>query len=1116
MLQLILGSGGSGKTTAIHNAVCQYVTSESEGSCMLIVPEQYSFETERKMLSLLGAKNAQRVEVVSFRRLADFVYRRHGRPQGTVLSDGGRNILMSLALEEVSAELAFYQSYADTEELITMLLSFSKELKLCGISAEDFLQYQPKMEDTTLQTKIHDIGLILSAYEALTAQSYVDPLDDLSRICPIIAEQNLFVGYHVFVDGFKDFTVQELELLQLILRQGQQLTVALCTDHLHDPENGRGLFAPVCKTASTLMHLARENGVKVAAPQQLEPGVRYQAEELAFLERNLFRMERERWTESVEAVQCFQGKNRHDEAVFVAQEIRRLVMEKGYRYRDFAVISRHLQPYRGVLDVAFDRHEIAYFIDDPKEIDSEPIMLAVLSAFRILTSYYNSESIFTYLKTGMVDGFTANEIALLENYTYTWNISGKGWREEWTANPSGFANGFSEEEQAELELLNQLREKLITPLQQFAVALQDKTGREISAAIYDFLLSIGADQCVLRMAEKLRVMDRFALAEEQLRLWELLMAVLDQMALILHDTAVSKERYASLFQLVLKSSEIAGIPAGIDQVIIGEAGRMRPADPKVVFLIGAVQDEFPAVAMESGAFCDRERQEMIELGIPLVSTLDDLESNETYLAYTAAVSGSERLYVSWYQMDLTGELRTPSSLVKSIHFILPKTPVLSRSMLPREQEALTKETAFALLAKERPSNSLLSATLEALFAEDTAYQPRLEALERTVSGKAQAFADSEKAMQLFPKEMNLSASQIEVYHLCQFQYFCKYGLRAKERKPAEVTALEYGSLMHYLLETLFREYGCEVLNQMTEEALLVLITNSITHYVEQEMGGIADKSQRLLHLFARLAESAAVVIRHIAQELTESRFETLGYEMTLRHGGDFQPLTIPLEDGGSVSVIGVVDRVDLYIEDGVQYIRIVDYKTGSKEFKLFDILNGINMQMLIYLAALIAYGEFQPAGVLYMPATRPVVSMEKGMTVKKMEEEIEKKLRMNGLLIDDPTLLEAMEPDGAGKYIKNIKRGKETATVTRLQMDAVLDHIKGLIGEMAESLHKGQVADAPLKGCYDGCAYCPYFSICCHEEESGGRIRLKVDKEKVLEELMHSGKEEDTDGSKVD
>ncbi len=1118
MLQLLLGSGGSGKTTALYEAVRAQMA-QTDG-CMLVVPEQASFEAERRILKLLGAKNAQRVEVVSFRRLADHVYRNYGRPQGAVLSDGGRCILMSLALEQVADELTFYKGYADTDELVDMLLSFEKELKQCGVSPEELFRLRPLAEEETLRTKLREIGLILSAYEALTAQSYLDPLDDLTRIRPVIEAERLFEGRSIFVDGFKDFTVQETELLRLMLRQASQVTVALCTDRLHDTEGGRGLFSPVCKTAAALTRLARADGVPVASPKILAPGARYGAPELAFLEQNLFRAQRGQWNGPVEAVRCFRGKNRHDEASFVAQEICRLVAEEGYRYRDFAVIARDLQAYRSVLDAALDRHGICYFLDDPSPVEGEPVMQAVLAAFRILIEGYDTEAVFAYLKTGMVQCFSHQDISNLENYTYLWGITGKRWREEWTANPSGFSGAFTETERAQLAELNHLREALVAPLQHLAFAVKGKTGREISGAVYDFLLEIGADQQVLRLSQRLQELGRFPQAQEQLRLWELLMEALDQMALILHSTPVTKERYDALFRLVLSSAEMAGIPHGVDQVAVGEAGRMRPADPKVVFLLGVVQDEFPAAVSESGAFCDRERRELIELGLPLVTTLDSAEADETFLAYSSAVCASERLYLTWFETDLSGEGKSRSPLLREVRGVLPGMVELTRSVLPKEREICSPETAFGVLAREARGGSLLAATLEALFQEEPDYAGRCQALARTVAGGPRQFADPAKARQLFPGSLRLSASQVESYHLCQFQYFCKYGLRAKERKPAELTALEYGSLIHYLLESLFRSYGHQRLYAMEEPELKAVISTAIERYLEEEMGGAEDKTPRFLFLFQRLSESAAVVIRHVAQELCQSEFQPVGYEMTLEQGGDFPPLTLPLADGGEATVIGVIDRVDLYVANGEQYVRVVDYKTGTKEFRLCDVLNGINLQMLIYLASLLETGRLAPAGVLYVPAARPIVSLEKGAPPEAVAKAVEKKLRMNGLLVDDPKLLTAMERDGAGKYIpvtvKDGVAGKSASTVTRRQIEGVLRYIKGLIGEMGLQLHLGKVADEPLKGAYDGCAYCPYFSICCHEEAEGGRLAQRLDNRKTLELLLTQQGEEGDYGGKLD
>jgi ATP-dependent helicase/nuclease subunit B len=318
--------------------------------------------------------------------------------------------------------------------------------------------------------------------------------------------------------------------------------------------------------------------------------------------------------------------------------------------------------------------------------------------------------------------------------------------------------------------------------------------------------------------------------------------------------------------------------------------------------------------------------------------------------------------------------------------------------------------------------------------------------------------------------------------------------------------------MHYLLETLFGEVGHEALAAMDEDTLRKRVQDAILRYLEESMGGVEDKSQRFLFLFRRLAESAMVVISHIARELMQSEFRPIGYEMTLHKGGDFPPLTLSLSDGGTVCVNGVIDRVDVYEEGGKRFVRIIDYKTGSKEFRLSDVLSGMNMQMLIYLASLLETKQFQPAGILYMPSTRPMVSAGVGTSVEKINAAVDKKLRMNGLLLEDPSLVIAMEQTGAGRYVPaTVKDGavRSTAsTVTTLQMEQVLSHVRYLVQEMGQQLHRGAVGDVPIKGVYDGCAYCPYFAVCGHEEDTGN-LCSRFSKQEVLRQMEEREQEGD-------
>ncbi|MFR1474910.1 MAG: PD-(D/E)XK nuclease family protein [Hydrogeniiclostridium mannosilyticum] len=145
------------------------------------------------------------------------------------------------------------------------------------------------------------------------------------------------------------------------------------------------------------------------------------------------------------------------------------------------------------------------------------------------------------------------------------------------------------------------------------------------------------------------------------------------------------------------------------------------------------------------------------------------------------------------------------------------------------------------------------------------------------AAKPFALEDPALARRLFGRTMTVSATQVEKFYLCHFQYFCRYGLNARERRAAELDAMEYGSLMHYLLEQFFSkgnrlEEGVSLLT-LSEEELETIIRGFLVQYVQAKMGGTGVQSPRMQYLFDRLSQAAAVVIRHIAEELEQSAFK---------------------------------------------------------------------------------------------------------------------------------------------------------------------------------------------------------------------------------------------------
>lgn len=1106
MLKLILGRAGSGKTEYLRTEL-KRLAQQEDGKLMLIVPEQASFENERAMLRLLGAENARRVSVTSFSRLADAVFRRYGGFAGRRLDDGGRGMFMSLALEQVKDKLNFYRKNAESTELVNLMLDVSAEFKMCTVCPENISAAAENMPQGTLKQKMTEISLILFAYDALVSRSCVDPLDDLTTLKNILNVHDFFSGYKVMIDSFQSFTVQEYDIINLILAQAIDLTVTLCTDTLDDPEGGVGLFSVVRRTGKRLMRLAKQNNVKISAPTVLKSPLRFQNSALAALEAGAYRPAHTVYENECSGVEIYEAKNVYDEVSFVCATIRGLVIHENYRYRDFAVIARSPDSYRGVLDTALQRWEIPYFMDKPEEIDAQPLMRLVLCALKIAQYGFRSDDVFLYLKTGLA-GLSTEQISQLENYVFVWNISGKKWIDEWADNPQGFAEKMTQQDAAALKEINLCRKTVTRPLEKLTEKTADTNGVGMAAAVYGFLQDIGAAEKLKTLAKKISESGEPALAQKELRVWDLLMNILDQTALVLGETPITRARYAELLHLVINSSRLASIPQGLDEVTVGAANRTRTNEPKVVFIIGAVQGEFPLTPGGGCVFSDSERRELIRLGLPLNDTMEGVAVQERFLAYSAMSAASQRLYISYPVSNAEGKANSPSSILTETCSVLKKISVKNELLFSPDYFANAGEPAFEIAARKWNSNDEFSATLKKIFNSGEK-GARLAAVERAAERKPARFSSGGKALELFGGDMRVSATQIETFYLCRFQYFCRYGLNAQELRAAELNALEYGSLMHFLLEKMFKNIGSKKISEMSGEELKSKILYYLNIYAETKLGGLQNRTPRFSYLVSRLADSAQIVILHIAEELEQSEFSPADFELKI--GGEIPALEIPLPDGGKISVDGKIDRVDLMTRGNTKYVRIIDYKTGHKDFKLSDIIYGMNMQMLIYLAALSEnggkrYGNIQPAGVLYMPANRPSVLGQRGEARESLEKKAAKQLCMDGLVLDDAEVIQGMERNAAGEYIpvtlKNGKPAKKDHAVSADELNKVLNYTKNLIGGMARELRKGDVSAVPLSGGYDACQWCPYSAVCGHERDDSVReMRKKWDRDEVIAEF---------------
>lgn len=1113
MLQLVLGRSGRGKTHYIYHRLAETAAHGRPG--ILLVPEQYSFESERALLSRLGMRDAASVQVLSFTRMAERVFAELGGLNAPRMDDATRTLLMSRALEQVADQLTLYRRHVTDTACIGAMLSLLSECKQCAVTPALLTETAGHLEDGTLRRKTEELSLIFSAYQALAEQSYLDPLDDLTLLAEKLPESRLLRGAAVFVDGFKGFTAQEMGVLEVILGLADELTVALCTDTLTDTEEGFGLFSSVTRTANRLQELAKRRLVPVAKPVILEENHRVCCEPLRVLEDNCFAPLPEVYEEEAPQVTVTACGDIYDECAYVARTIRRLLREQGGRCREYAVVARNLPDYQGILENALAGEGIPCYMDRRENVLTDPLIAAVLSALRCAVGSLETDELLRLMKTGMV-GFSAHSAALVENYVFVWQIGGESWKNEWKGNPAGWDIRADKEADKKLAYLNLLRRRLMSPLLSLRRSLEGQIdGEAFATAIYRYLMQVRADRMVRLQAARLRAAGEPVLAQRQARMWEVLMEMLDRFAAALGSSRSSASRWAELFDLVAGETDLGDIPQGLDAVQIGSADRIRFSAPETVFMLGVNEGVFPAYPQTGSLISDAERRRLIELGVPMADTGDLQAVEERFFAYAALSAPSRRLYVSYLQGNTAGETFVPSAVVTMLDTVLPR----HQKGYALRQDGTDIESAadaFSRLTAAACSPTV-GASLRAALAEQPAYARRLAVADAMAEHRPAAFRDAGAAARFFGDDMRLSPSRVEQYHRCRFAYFCRYGLGVQAPRPAELDSARFGTLIHYVMEQLLPEYVKQGLTNVTREAVNADAAFTVQRYVEEQMGAMQERTSRFDRLLKRLCDTAGNLLWRVILELRQSRFVPVDYELGvgIPNGttGEMVPATVlTLPDGARVRVVGVVDRVDVCREGETAYVRVVDYKTGAKEFRLSEVVEGINVQMLIYLFSLWQnggprYGTVTPAGVLYLPSKQPVIRVERCADEETVEKERLRSMRMNGLLLDDPAILRAMEPEAAGLFIparldKAGRPARGSSVASLAQLGRLKKKIETLLTDMAASLRRGDVAALPLRTEKNtACDHCDFRAVCGHEPNDPVRFLLKTDNQAVWEEL---------------
>ena len=1073
MLTLLYGTRGA--RTEIYNRIAQDV---SEGRrAYLIVPDQKALLAESALMQKLPKSAALLVDAVGFSRLANLVCRRFGSLTYRYADEGAKVLTMYRAVQKLRTHLRIFGGELQNGTL-QALCTLIGEFRACAVQPDILREAAERLGSTPLGDKMHDLSLLYTEYESLLHENFAEQADDLDTLAELLRTHDFFGDAHIYIDSFISFTGQETAILSHMLSRGAHLTIALpfrrTGAHMAECADTRKKLLSLCAKLSVSLD---EAYIEDEAPDAL-----------MFAKENLWDFSASDCFEAdtsgvLELVEC---KSKSEEASLCLKEIFRAVSD-GYAYSDIAIIARNAEGYAGTLDRALRRCEIPFFFSKKESADLFPLSGLILSALSLYVYNFKMSDVASYIKTGLV-GLDDDECDLFEEYIDRWNICGRQRYlddEDFTMSDKGYTSESTASDT--LDRVNAVKRKISAPLARLCDSLDGAaTVREFTEAVFTYLTELqirerSVDPAFARYFGTSKTADA-------IRLWNVIMEALDTLVDAAGTEHTTAADFCGLVRLLLSAINIAEIPTAKDQIIIGNADTIRIDERKIVILLGAVEGVFPAPVSESPTLSENERKQLGELGITLSQSLYLRSAREFYHFVRAIDFATERVVISYYTADADGRSCTPSFAVTRLQRLFPTLFRYAFSSLSPVDKLFYKASAAEAIGQyDDATETVLRETLTpyALYTKPLADAKAL--------CNAYAALSPEIAKEIYGKDMRLSQSKIDCYSDCRLHHFMQYILALEDTAPFEFNPANTGTFVHSVLENFIctaKAAGRRIADYTDEEIeqLAVSLCAAETEKILRSGAG----SARMLCFFERMRRNLALILKNLVAEFKNSLFEPFLTEYRIGAGGH-RPLTVELGGGGTVSLNGIADRVDIYKNNGKVYVRVADYKTGKKSFSESDLQKGKNLQLLIYLFSLCEVADkhffdlvgakstedILPAGATYFVVKPPNIPLD-APTEESMESAASAALERKGFVFSAKELAGAIDRSADRHFTKKLTE-KDTAAAAEL-----FATVKDSIAKTANSMRSGNIdAGNAVEGTYSPCRYCTYMHVCRKEKTKG-------------------------------
>ena len=1127
-IKIIYGTAGTGKSEYCFMQAAQNCNDNQEVNTVIITPEQFSFTAETRLMQsiydITESKAVLNAEVITFNRMA---YRVLNEVLGqantkTNLTKCGKAMLMYSILDKQKSKLKFL---GKNSENIDLSINAINEFKQHGVTTEALEQEIEQTEEKYLKCKLEDMNLIYKSFEEQIQGKYIDETDLLSLLAENLDKTDMFKNTIFYIDEFSGFTKQEYDIIKKLVQISKEVNVTICADSLFTgttPESD--IYYSNKITITKLFKLAEELDI---LPEQinLENSYRFKTPELKHLKEKLYSKQSTKYAENVENIELFLARNQYSEVENVAKNIIKLVRDKNYKYKEISVITKNIATYANLVRAIFSKYNIPVFIDEKRELNQNIFIQYVLSILEVFTKNWSYEAVFNYIKTGFLP-FDETEIFKLENYCIKWGIKQNKWKKDFNIKAE-------ENKKEEIERLNEIRKQIVGPLLELKEKIdQEKTATAISKNLYEFLISQNIEEKLDEKMSKLEAEGLIDLKNEYKASYQVLIDILDEINLVFGEDKISIEKYLQILRVGLQNSGLGKIPGTQDQVILGDVDRSRSHKARAVFILGINDGVFPSVNKNEGFFNDSDREALKEHGIELAKGTLERLYEDNFNIYKAFTTAEEKLYLSYVSSDTEGRAQRPSSLISKIKKLFPNINEQS-DVINEKQEILTEETTYEELIKN--IDKLKEEEIDEIWYDVYKYYQNNEDWNEKLKANLEGLKytnlpqniNKENLQRLYGNTLKASISKLETYKRCAFSYYLKYGLKLKPKEELKIQSINTGTFMHEVIDEFFEtikqkgkslqdfsNYGEPEELQAKEKEIKQIINQIIEEKLKENKNYVFTSSKKYKLLVERLKRIILKALKYIIETLLQSEFEIAGTEIEFANNGTYKPITLNLDNGKRVEIIGKIDRMDIGQNEDGKYLRIIDYKSSAKDIDLNEVYAGLQIQLLTYMDAICKEEDLMPAGILYFSLLEQIIKSDKKLNEEEIEEKIRENFRMKGLILADIKVVKMQDKNlsqGQSKLIPAYidKSGnlspKRTKGLTKEQFEILQKYIYKTIKEISQEILEGNIDLKPYnKNGITPCEYCEYKQICNFNPsiyKNEYNYIAKKDKEEILEAM---------------